>query len=217
MSSHDTTRRAFLVRASAVAGSVAGAGLLPDASAQTLDQHQDAQTHATGGGHTFFNAQDAATVAAFTERLMPGAPGKPGARDAAVLNYIDLALSGAYADLQDFYRRGLAQLDAYSRTTYKETFVRLDAARQDAVITALEQGKATGFTWPVAQAFFETVRTHTIEGMFADPVYGGNKDFNGWKLVGFPGGQAVYTPADLQNKQAFARAPIIGLAGTSKT
>ncbi len=37
---------------------------------------------------------------------MPGAPGKPGARDAGVLNYIDLALAGAYADLQDFYRRG---------------------------------------------------------------------------------------------------------------
>ena len=217
MSSHDTTRRAFLVRASVVAGSVAGAGLLPDASAQNLDQQQDAPIHATGGGHTFFNAQDAATIAAFTERLMPGAPGKPGARDAAVLNYIDLALSGAYAELQDFYRRGLAQLDAYCRTTYKETFVRLDEARQDAVISALEQGKATGFTLPAAQAFFETVRTHTIEGMFADPVYGGNKDFNGWKLVGFPGGQAVYTPTDLQNKQAFARAPIIGLSGTSKT
>ena len=49
---------------------------------------------------------------------MPGAPGKPGARDAGVLNYIDLALSGAYAELQEFYRRGLAQLDAYCRKTY---------------------------------------------------------------------------------------------------
>jgi gluconate 2-dehydrogenase gamma chain len=222
MSSHDTTRRTFLVRAVVGAGSVAGAGLIPDAAGQTLEQHQDAgAAHAPGAGHgAFFNAQDAATVAAFTERLMPGAPGKPGARDAAVVNYIDLALSGAYAELQDFYRRGLAQLDAYCRTTYNETFVRLDAGRQDAVITALEQGKATGFAWPTAQAFFETLRTHTIEGMFADPVYGGNKDFNGWRLVGFPGGQAVYTPADLQNKQAFTRAPMIGLqsqAGTAKT
>jgi len=226
MSGHDETRRAFLVRASVVAGSVAGAGLLPDAAAQNLEQHQDANaaataTHAPGAAlGTFFNALDAATIAAFTERLMPGAPGKPSARDAAVLNYIDLALSGAYAELQDFYRRGLAQLDAYCRTTYKETFVRLDAGRQDAVITALEQGKAAGFTWPTAQAFFETLRTHTIEGMFADPAYGGNKDFNGWRLVGFPGGQAVYTPTDLQNKQAFTRAPMIGLqsqSGTSKT
>jgi gluconate 2-dehydrogenase gamma chain len=221
MSGHDATRRAFLVRAVVGAGSVAGAGLLPDSSAQTLDQHQDANatapaTHAPGAGNgTFFNAQDAATVAAFTERLMPGAPGKPGAHDAAVVNYIDLALSGAYAELQDFYRRGLAQLDAYCRTTYNETFVRLDAGRQDAVITALEQGKATGFTWPDARAFFETLRTHTIEGMFADPVYGGNKDFNGWRLVGFPGGQAVYTPADLQNRQAFTRAPMIGLQSQS--
>jgi gluconate 2-dehydrogenase gamma chain len=221
MSTDDTTRRAFLVRAVVGAGSVAGAGLLPDASAQTLDQHPDPNatapaTHVPGAGHgTFFNAQDAATIAAFTERLMPGAPGKPGARDAAVVNYIDLALSGAYAELQDFYRRGLAQLDAYCRTTFNEAFARLDAGRQDAVITALEQGKATGFAWPTAQAFFETLRTHTIEGMFADPVYGGNKDFAGWRLVGFPGGQAVYTAADLQNRQAFTRAPMIGLQSAS--
>ena len=217
MSTHDTTRRTFLVRASVVAGSVAGAGLIPDAAAQNLEQHQDANatapaTHATGAGlGTFFNAQDAATVAAFTERLMPGAPGKPGARDAGVLNYIDLALSGAYSELQDFYRRGLAQLDAYCRKTYNEPFARLDSAKQDDVIAALEQGKATGFAWPTAQAFFDTIRTHTIEGMFADPVYGGNKDFAGWRLVGFPGGQAIYTPADLQNKQAFTRAPMMGL------
>ena len=212
MSKARATRRAFLKGAVVGAGSVASAaGLLTDASAQTVEQHQDA-THATGTAYgTFFNTQDAATVAAFSERLMPGAPGKPGARDANVLNYIDLALSGAYAELQEFYRRGLAQLDAYCRKTYNEPFARLDAAKQDEVITALEQGKASGFTWPTAQEFFNTLRTHTIEGLFADPVYGGNKDFAGWRLVGFPGGQAVYTPADLQNKQAFTRAPIIGL------
>ena len=66
-------------------------------------------------GHgAFFNDDEAATVAAFAERLMPGAPGKPGAGDADVLNYIDLALAGAYEDMQDFYRRGLAQLDAFA-------------------------------------------------------------------------------------------------------
>ena len=211
MNKPTATRRAFLKRAVVGAGSVAGATLLPDAAAQSLDPHPDA-AHATGSGlGAFFNAQDAATVAAFTERLMPGAPGKPGARDAAVLNYIDLALAGAYAELQDFYRRGMAQLDAYCRKTYSEPFVRLDNAKQDEVISALEQGKASGFAWPTAQEFFNTVRTHTIEGLFADPVYGGNKDFAGWRLVGFPGGQAVYTPADLQNKQAFTRAPMMGL------
>ncbi|PYR98517.1 MAG: hypothetical protein DMG12_22700 [Acidobacteria bacterium] len=130
---------------------------------------------------------------------------------AGVLNYIDLALAGAYADLQDFYRRGLAQLDAYCRKTYNEPFVRLSATRQDEVITALDEGKAGGFTWPTAQEFFNTIRTHTMEGMFADPIYGGNKDFAGWRLVGFPGAQAIFTPADMQSKQAFTRAPILSL------
>jgi gluconate 2-dehydrogenase gamma chain len=151
------------------------------------------------------------------ERIMPGAPGKPGARDAGVLNYIDLALAGAYADQQDFYRRGLAALDAHCRAAFKEPFVKLDAANQDAVITALEQGKAPAFTWPNAQAFFNTLRTHTMEGMFADPVYGGNKDFAGWILVGFPGAQPLFSPADMQSKEAFTGAPIIGLQSQSKT
>ena len=173
-----------------------------------------AYVHSNGEGHgAFLNDADAETVAAFTERLMPGAPGKPGARDAGVLNYIDLALAGAYADLQDFYRRGVAQLDTYCRKTYGEPFVRLDAARQDTVIIALEEGKAGEFSWPTAQAFFNTVRTHTMEGMFADPIYGGNKDFAGWRLVGFPGGQPLFTPEDLESAQAFTREPIVGLQG----
>jgi len=224
MSKHDESRRAFLV--GAAVGAVAGAGLVPDALAQTHEQHDTAtdaptttaQAHAHTGGHgAFLNDDDAATVAAFSERLMPGAPGKPGASDAGVLNYIDLALAGAYADQQDFYRRGLAALDAHCRTTYGKPFALLAAAQQDEVITALEGGKATGFSWPTAQAFFNTVRTHTMEGMFADPVYGGNKDFAGWLLVGFPGAQPLFSPADMQSKDAFAGAPIIGLQAQSKS
>jgi len=204
-----TTRRTFLVRALVGAGALAGVEQPPNAEAQNS---LPTQPHSAGERHgAFFNHDDAATIAAFAERLMPGAPGKPGARDAGVLNYIDLALSGAYADLQDFYRRGLAQLDAYCRKTYHEPFVRLEAARQDEVITALEAGNATEFTWPTPQEFFNTVRTHTMEGMFADPIYGGNKDFAGWRLVGFPGAQPIYTATDMQNKQGFSRTPIVGL------
>ena len=100
---------------------------------------------------------------------------------------------------------------------YNASFAQLDAARQDEVITALEQGKATGFTWPTAQAFFNTVRTHTMEGMFADPVYGGNKDFAGWRLVGFPGAQPSFTPADMQSKEAFTGGALIGLQAQAPT
>ena len=222
MTKHDASRREFLVRAAVGAGAAAGAGLVPDAMAQNHEQMEGGAAapgaqHPTGTEHgAFFNHADAATIAAFTERLMPSAPGKPGARDADVLNYIDLALAGAYADLQDFYRRGLAQLEAHCRTAYKEPFVRLTPERQDEVITSLEEDKTSGFTYPSAREFFNTLRTHTMEGMFADPLYGGNKDFAGWKLVGFPGAQAIFTPGDLQSRQAFVREPIVGLQTTAK-
>src|SRR5262245_65181750 len=190
MTKHDETRRAFLIGTAAGAGAVAG--IASNALAQTHAQHDaadapatTAQAHAHGGHGAFLNDEDAATVTAFAERLMPGAPGKPGAKDAGVLNYIDLALSGAYVDQQDFYRRGLAALGGYCRKTYNAPFAKLDAAKQDEVLGALEQGKASGFTWPTQQAFFNTLRTHTMEGMFADPIYGGNKDFAGWRLIGF--------------------------------
>jgi len=226
MSKHDEARRKFLVGAAAGAGAIASATVVPQALAKSHEHHKTAAAgdpaapahmHSGGEGHgAFFNDDNAATVAAFAERLMPGAPNMPGARDADVINYIDLALAGAYADQQDFYRRGLAQLDDYCRSTYKQSFAQLDAAKQDAVITALEGGKATGFTYPTAQAFFNTLRTHTMEGMFADPVYGGNKDFAGWRLVGFPGAQPVFTEADMQSKEAFTHAPMIGLQAQAK-
>ena len=225
MSEHDEGRRAFIVGAVG-AGAVAGTGLVQTAYAKTRNARTPApktveapdasRTEAFDGHGAFLNDEHAATVAAFAERLMPGAPGKPGAHDANVLNYIDLALAGAYADQQDFYRRGLAQLDAYCRKTYNQPFVKLGAAQQDEVIGALEQGTASEFAFPTAQAFFNTLRTHTMEGMFADPLYGGNKDFAGWKLVGFPGTQLYYTQADLASTQAFTRAPITGLQAQAK-
>jgi gluconate 2-dehydrogenase gamma chain len=228
MSKQDASRREFLVRAGVGAGAVAGVGLVPNAIAQDHEHdkatgeskpaaHAPSEPHSNGDAHgAFLNHDQAATIAAFTERLMPGAPGKPGALDAGVLNYIDLALAGAYAELQDFYRRGLAQLDQYCRKTYHSPFAQLPAARQDEVIAALEEGKASGFTWPTAQEFFSTIRTHTMEGMFADPVYGGNKDFVGWRLVGFPGAQTIFTTADMHSTQAFTREPIIGLQARAK-
>lgn len=223
MTEHDESRRKFLTRAALSAGAVAGANLVPDVLAQT----PATQGHTTqaalqmsheGGEHrgAFFNAADAETVAAITERIMPDAPGKTGAREAGVLNYIDLALAGAYSDQQDFYRRGLASLDAYCRKAHNAPFVRLDTATQDAVLIALEEGKAEGFTWPASQEFFNTLRVHTMEGMFADPLYGGNKNFSGWKLVDFPGAQAVFTPGDLKSPQPFSREPMIGLQSESK-
>ena len=209
---HDDSRRAFLVGAALGAA----AGLVPEAQAQTHDAHATTgaapHTMASGDSHgAFFNDQDAATITAFAERIWPAAPGRAGATEIGVLNYIDLALAGAYSDMQDFYRRGLAQLDAHCHATQHKPFVQLDAARQDDVIRALEQNKASGFDWPSAPLFINTVRTHVMEGLFADPVYGGNKNFEGWRQISFPGGQPEFTQQDMQSRAAFTREPIVGL------
>jgi gluconate 2-dehydrogenase gamma chain len=234
MNKHDEGRRAFLVGTAMGAGAAASVALVPEALAKDHPQRQAAADtpamapmsdhgtpghamHDMSGGHgAFFNDDDTRTITALTERLMPGAPGLPGATDAGVTNYIDLALSGAYEDQQYFYRCGLAQLDAHCSQAYGKPFRHLTAAQQDETITALQQGKVAEFTWPPAQAFFGTLRTHTMEGMFADPVYGGNKDFAGWRLVGFPGAQPLFTQEDMESKQAFTREPIIGLQSRAR-
>jgi gluconate 2-dehydrogenase gamma chain len=210
MGEHDEARRAFLI--GAAVGAVAGTGLVSETRAQDAKtaaaSPQQRKEPGSASGGMFFNDEDAATIAAFAERIMPGAPGMAGANDAGVLDYIDIALAGPYVDQQSFYRSGLAALDAYCRQTYQTPFARLDPARQDDVIRALEAGKATGFGWPAAAAFFNTVRTHTMEGMFADPIYGGNKDFAGWQLVGFPGAQPLFVEAELRSSDAYTRKPI---------
>jgi Gluconate 2-dehydrogenase subunit 3 len=189
MTKQDEGRRAFLLGAAIGAGAAASAALVPEALAKDREQEvaqataptmgRMAMQHMAGGHGAFFNDDNARTVAAFAERLMPGALGKPGSTDTGVLNYLDLALAGAYADQQDFYRRGLAQLDEHCVKAYGKPFRSLDAVQQDETIAGLEHGKSAEFVWPSAQAFFDTMRTHTMEGMFADPVYGGNKDFAG--------------------------------------
>jgi gluconate 2-dehydrogenase gamma chain len=229
MPKHDEGRRAFLVGTALGAGAAATTALVPGALAQTSIQDASrAAEHAAmtpamstmaamGERHgAFFNDDDARTVAAFAERLMPGAPGKPGATDADVLNYIDLALAGAYQDQQYFYRCGLVQLDTHCSKAYGKPFRNLAPAQQDETILTLEQGKAPEFVWPNAKAFFETLRTHTMEGMFADPVYGGNKNFAGWRLVGFPGAQPIFTEEDMHSSQTFTRVPITGLQEQAK-
>jgi gluconate 2-dehydrogenase gamma chain len=67
-------------------------------------------------------------------------------------------------------------------------FTRLSPADQDAVLTSVQQTSAQ---------FFNLIRTHTIQGTFSDPFYGGNANFIGWDLIGYPGARTV-VQADLQ-------------------
>jgi gluconate 2-dehydrogenase subunit 3-like protein len=57
----------------------------------------------------------------------------------------------------------------------------------------MESGTATGFT-PSSDTFFNLVREHTLQGMFCDPYYGGNANFVGWDLLGYPGVRTAVSP-----------------------
>jgi gluconate 2-dehydrogenase gamma chain len=107
---------------------------------------------------------------------------------------------------QDLYRRGLESVDAYAQDQFQKNFVDLNEDQQDQILTDMEADKATGFEGPSAVAFFTQLRNDTIEGMFSDPMYGGNRDLVGWSLIGYPGAQRNYTPDDIKNA-SFKRAP----------
>ena len=143
------------------------------------------------------------TVEAITARIIP-TDDEPGAVEAGCTNFIDQALAHEDAALKPTYKAGLAGVDAVSRKRFAKPFVQLSADEQDEVLAALESGKADG--WPKgvsSKEFFEAVRAHTIIGFLADPKYGGNRGYAGWKVVGYPGGGhhlGGYSPAQLMGK-----------------
>ena len=57
---------------------------------------------------------------------------------------------------------------------------------------AVNAGKATFENGPPSRVFFGMLYQNVMEGMFADPIYGGNRNKAGWKLIGFPGVIAVH-------------------------
>ncbi|CAN5632828.1 hypothetical protein BH24DEI1_BH24DEI1_07440 [soil metagenome] len=96
---------------------------------------------------------------------------------------------------REMYRSGLAALERYARETMNGDFASLSEEDQDAVLMAVAEGEA--FDEPPAGEFFEMLRNHTIQGMFSDPVYGGNRDMVGWRLLDYPGAQRAYTARDM--------------------
>jgi gluconate 2-dehydrogenase gamma chain len=131
-------------------------------------------------------AQEADLLEAICARIIPSDANGPGAREARAAHYIDRALGGALKDLREAYRAGLAAFDSYCRSSRRAPFLELSARDQDSVLIDVETGAATGFVGS-SGAFFGLVRTHTLQGTFGDPYYGGNKDFVGWDLIGYPG------------------------------
>lgn len=173
-----------------------------------------AYDEALRSGLQYFNTVEAETCDAICARIWPGDAGNPGAREAGAVYYIDRALAGPYAQHQRTYLVGLEEVDRLARARHDAPFSALSANQQDELLQAIDTyqpaddgvdamepgadvdpGDAAMARLDAA-SFFDLVRTHTMQGVFADPIYGGNRDFAGWRAVNYPGAYYLYTAAE---------------------
>ena len=179
----DVSRRdLFKTVGAGAAAAVTGAPLAPSPAAAQPHQANAPQLEAL----ETLTAAEADTLEAICARLIPSDENGPGAAEARAAHYIDRALTGPLRASRDAYAAGLAAIDIHAQASKGGAFAKLSPRDQDAVLTDMEKNVATGFM-PDAATFFNLVRTHTIQGTFCDPYYGGNANFVGWDLIGYPG------------------------------
>jgi len=160
----------------------------------------------------FFTETEALTVAAAALRIFPSDDSGPGAREAGVAIYIDRQLAGSYGrdrfrytqpPFEDAPRELGYQSEKTPRQIYREGlqglkgFHHLYPEHQDFALKQIE-----------SSIFFALLRQNTIEGMFCDPMHGGNAGMIGWQLIGFPGPRMTnYDEIEKYYGQAFRPKP----------
>jgi len=187
-------------------------------------------------GPAYLKATERAFIDAAISRLIPNDQLGPGAKEAGVGDFIDRQLGGPYGRAQtwymqgpwregteqqgyqlkltpaEFYRTAIADIDEYCKHQYSgKSFAELDAATQDKVLHGLEKGDIQLARAPAKQ-FFDMFWHNTREGFLADPMYGGNRDFAGWKLIGFPGPRYNYVAEIDQYGKPYSM-PTVGVMG----
>jgi gluconate 2-dehydrogenase gamma chain len=169
----------------------------------------------TSAGYTFLTAPEAAFIEAVVDVLVPADELTPSGTDLGIAVFIDRQLGGAWGKgdrlyMQgpwrqgppglgyqlpltpaEFVRAGIDAVNRHCKKTYSQEFDQLAGPEKQQVLEGLDQAKITLEGIPAKQ-FFDTVYQATMEGMFSDPIYGGNRNKAAWRMVGFPGVVAVY-------------------------
>jgi gluconate 2-dehydrogenase gamma chain len=161
------------------------------------------------------NATEAEFIKAAVDTIIPADELSPSGTDCGVATFIDRQLAGAYgsgarlyrqgpfpkakAELgyqlelnpREFFRAGITAANEFTRKTYGKDFDRLSAADRVAALKTMDDGKAN-FPGFGSAMFFNALLQIAMEGFFADPMYGGNRNMAAWKMVGYPGLPATY-------------------------
>jgi gluconate 2-dehydrogenase gamma chain len=166
-------------------------------------------------GYTFLTAPEAAFVEAFVDVLVPADELTPSGTDLGLATFIDRQLAGAWGKGDrlyqqgpwaqgapgqgyqlpltpaEFFRAGIAEVNRHCKQEYGKEFDRLPAPDKQRVLEDLDKS-AMKLDHLSGKQFFDLAYQATMEGLFADPIYGGNKNKAGWKLIGYPGVIAVH-------------------------
>jgi len=225
-----STRRDFLKKSGYVTGGVVGGSVLggllgnkfgtsdnAPLVASEVKQHDQALEY-------FTSKADFKLLSQATERIFPEDENGPGAIGLGVPYYIDHQLAGKWGinakeyrqgpfyegeDVQGYqsqlryhqlYDLGIEAIEKHSQSTFGESFTKLDGEQQDEILVALENDKVK-IPGVKSSIFFNILRQSTIEGAYADPLYGGNKDLQGWKMKEYPGVQMSYSPDQVESEE----------------
>jgi gluconate 2-dehydrogenase gamma chain len=234
MSSH-ISRRGFL---SSVAATSLMAAVLPASAKTFSGKlpwaaSSAAPPQASVAGWFFFTPDEARLMEAIVDRLIPADDLSVGGREAGCAVFIDHQLAGSYGSSSrlytqgpflkglptqgyqgeltpnSMYRRGLAAIDAYVQSTKDgQRFADLTPAQQDELLSQLEAGSINLPNDVDGKSFFGFILNSTMEGFFADPVYGGNRDMASWKMIGFPGARYDYRDFVSRHNETYPLPPV---------
>ena len=171
MDRSDATRREFVTGS---AGALGGAWLwlsLPSFGVLASCAREAART---GASFEVLTGEEGAALHALASRILPSDDGVPGAEEAGAAWFVDAALKTHFPELLDPVRSLLVDVDRRARETHAATFITLDAAQQDAIITAIEQDPR-----------FAPTRMLVIAGVLSDPSHGGNRNDGRWQILGY--------------------------------
>ncbi len=216
MQDQNLGRRDFL-KGAVVGGAAAATATV--SLPQGADAQQPATTPAAAPatpGYAFLNLDEAAFVEALVDHMVPADELSPKGTDIGINIYIDRALAGGWGKGErlymqgpwkrgvpsqgyqlpltpaQLYRAGIEATNVHCRKTYGKPFDRLDEPQREEVLVGLSTGKVTFDSGLPARVFWTAMYQTVMEGMFSDPIYGGNRDKAGWRLIGFPGAIAVH-------------------------
>jgi gluconate 2-dehydrogenase gamma chain len=214
-------RRGFLKGASAAGAAVATALGGTSESVQAQTPAQAAAPAGTAAGNAdvsiwlTLTAAEAAFLSAVYDTFIPADHLSPSGTACGLVTYIDRQLAGAWGagarlyragpflqgkpehgyqlplTPREYFAAGIKAANAWTRKTYGKDFDRLTPAERDAALKTMEAGKAE-FADFNAKPFFEALYQSAMEGFFADPIYGGNRDKASWQMIGYPGLPAAY-------------------------